>query len=124
MPHPNYTNIEGFRTMIYHRVFGEDGIRGAGNFAWGDPYKPPQEIQPLVKEILPFLSSIFWKRDRPLDKKDLVTVQKIQVQIGITRWIREEWIPFYHYHLRIPLQRLGCRRRSRDGEGSVEFYNI
>jgi hypothetical protein len=118
MPHPNYSNVESFRTMIFKRIFGVDGIRGAGNFAWGDPSERLPETRPLVNEILPFLSSIFWKRDRPLDKRDLVTVQPLQVQMGLIRWIREEWIPFYHYYLRDRLRRLFHRQR-RGGVSSI-----
>jgi hypothetical protein len=119
MPHPNYVNIECFRVRMYNKEFGEDGIRGCGNSAWGDPRKRPKGQQSMVEDLLPLLSGLFWKRDLPQDERDLVTVHQPRKLDGLTLWVKQDWTPFYHYHLRNPLQRLVCRRRPRGGERGV-----
>lgn len=100
MPHPNYINIENLRERMHKKEFGEDGIGEVGSSAWGDPTKRRKTPQPMARQILPLLLSIFWKRDAPRDERDLVTVHQPKNLDGFTRWVKQDWAPFYHHHLR------------------------
>lgn len=68
---------------------------GKGSDAWGDQTRPTEEI-PLSKRILPLIYSIFHPPELTRTDLDLVTTQPRQKVDGLTRWVANEWIPFYH----------------------------
>jgi hypothetical protein len=79
-------------------------IGGQGSEAWGDLYAPENELEPFPTRIKRLLRSIFWARNPPPKKRDLVATHPHRNIDGFTRWIEDEWIPFYH----------GCRQGPKE----------
>jgi hypothetical protein len=106
MPHPNYVNIESLRLKI-----GNDSInriRGAGQSAWGNLDDEQEMPEPALKRILPLFLALFWKPEAPQDKRnlDLVAVNPPPNLDNFTRWVSQDFVPFYHDHVRDPLRNI------------------
>ncbi|KAK0636771.1 hypothetical protein B0T17DRAFT_613453 [Bombardia bombarda] len=84
---------------------------GAGSDTWGDfnEIKELDEEQKrnwvkymkgLMKDLWPLIKHLVVARERPV--RDLVTVHRRKAGDTslLTRWVTEEWIPFYHNHIR------------------------
>lgn len=97
LPQPDYLNIESLRVEM--KGYGEI-IAGAGSSAWGDPRRHQALPEPMAKAIVSLISTFFWKEDGPSDDRDLVATHPPKKLDGLTRWIREDWTPFYHVYLR------------------------
>ncbi|KAH7011101.1 hypothetical protein EDB80DRAFT_384078 [Ilyonectria destructans] len=95
LPQPDSDNIECLRQWLGKADGGNYKIRGKGCDAWGDQTQPTKEI-PLSKRILPLIYSIFHPQEPTRTDLDLVTTQPRQKVDGLTRWVANEWIPFYH----------------------------
>jgi len=97
LPQPDYLNIETLRVEM--KGYGA-AIAGAGSSAWGNPTKQQALPGPMSKAIVSLISNFFWKQDGPSDDRDLVATHPPKKLDGLTRWIREDWTPFYHVYLR------------------------
>lgn len=109
LPEPDNCNVESLRAWISRPDCGNFCIAGRGSEAWGDLYERPDDPDPFSKRIKRLLLSIFWVHDSPPKKPDLVATHPHRNIDGFTRWIEDEWIPFYH----------GCRT-SMNEKGDVE----
>jgi len=78
----------------------EDVIAGAGSSAWGDPTAQQALPKPMAEAMLSLISAFFWKEDGPSDDRDLVATHPPKKLDGLTRWVREDWTPFYHVYLK------------------------
>lgn len=116
MPHPDYVNIEALRVRFKRKSICPDGISGSGAHAWGNPRDEEEMIKPMTERILPLLVSFFWRREPLPDRRDLVTVHQPQNLDRFTRWVKQEWTPFWHNYLR---RRPRHRRPSESGEEFV-----
>ena len=120
LPHPNYDNLDGLCSKIYDEEAEYDGVCGAGNAAWGNLESPPGPPKSMAKSILPLFLNIFWKPEGQLDKRDLVTVHQSKKLDRLTSWVKQDWIPFYHYHLRNRVRAaLRCCQRQEEVKPEV-----
>ncbi|KAH7110731.1 hypothetical protein EDB81DRAFT_954024 [Dactylonectria macrodidyma] len=95
LPEPDSDNVECLRQWLGKADGGNYKIMGKGSEAWGDQTRRKEEI-PLSKRILPLIYSIFQPQEPTRTDLDLVTTQPRQKVDGLTRWVANEWIPFYH----------------------------
>jgi len=95
LPGPDSCNVENLRIWLMRPECGNDCIGGKGSDAWGDIYDAEKDPKPLSRRILLLLRSIFWPRKESPNKLDLVSARPYQKVDGLTRWVAQEWIPFY-----------------------------
>ncbi|RYP04176.1 hypothetical protein DL764_004627 [Monosporascus ibericus] len=95
LPHPDSDNIKTLRQWLKRPDCGNHCIGGKGIDAWGlnDEDDPPSK--PLTQRILPLFISLFRPRPPPVDRLDLAATCPRPPIDGFTRWVSEEWIPFY-----------------------------
>jgi hypothetical protein len=79
-------------------------LEGGGVTLGEDLYERPKEPEPFPTRIKRLLRSIFWARNPSPKKLDLVATHPYRNIDGFTRWIEDEWIPFYH----------GCRQGQKE----------
>ena len=86
-------------------------INGEGAHTWGNPADPQEEEKLTWKKVWCLVHSLFWRSEPEPDGRDLATVHRPKHLDGLTQWVKQEWIPFWHYHLS---QYICCWRRTRD----------
>lgn len=96
LPEPDSCNIEELRKWIKRPEYGNYCIGGHGSDAWGDLYSKEKLPDPLMQRIWLLLRSIFWPPKAPPNTLDLVSTRPLRNIDGLTRWVQQKWIPFYH----------------------------
>jgi len=110
LPEPDRCNVESLQAWLSRPDCGNFCIGGQGSKAWGDLHERPKDPDPFPTLIKRLLLSIFWASNPPPKKLDLVATQPYRNIDSFTRWIEDEWIPFYH----------GCRQGRKEGKEDVE----
>jgi hypothetical protein len=76
---------------------GNHCIGGKGIHAWGRLDATEEEVPPSrARLLLRLLRSIFWAGNPAPNCPDLARIRPRRTVDSCTRWVEEEWVPFYH----------------------------
>jgi len=112
LPEPSTQNVECFRDSLCRTDLGNYFVAGSGSTSWGAMWEDKQRSQPIRQRLWLLLRSVVWAPSRPPTRPDLLTTRPQRNVDGFTRWIREEWVPFYR----------GCLnyKKPQDGGGKAD----
>lgn len=96
LPEPDSYNIESLRVWLKREGDGHYFIKGAGDDIWGNLYEREKDRKSLMRQFLQLLRSIFWSQKAPPNKLDLVATRPPQNIDGLTHWVANNFVPFYH----------------------------
>jgi len=111
LPEPDSYNVESLRVWLKREGDGHYFIKGAGDDIWGNLYEREKDRKPLMRQFLLLLRSFFWSQKAPPNKLDLVATRPPQNVDGLTRWVANNFVPFYH-----ELRNTPWRKNSNDVE--------
>jgi hypothetical protein len=91
-------NVNGVRTWLRDPKLGNFHASGPGQDSWGDPHEPDPQTEPFQAHLIRLLRSvtIFWAEEPKKCHPDLVVPRTRKEIDGFTRWIANDWIPFWH----------------------------
>jgi len=100
LPAADEFNVEGLRIWLRESKLGDFPIKGAGQDVWG-PLRG-KGVKTLTENFVHMLRSltIFWPEtpsEKELESKpDLIVPRKKKEEDGLTQWIANDWLPFWH----------------------------
>ncbi|KAM3070480.1 hypothetical protein ACMFMG_010303 [Clarireedia jacksonii] len=95
LPKADPYNVKSLLAWLRAHGRGDDCIRGPGAHAWGNIPELDKEVQPLWKQFLFLLCSLFWNRRVPDDGLDLIVPKQGRKVDGLTHWVANEFVPFW-----------------------------
>jgi hypothetical protein len=90
--------VNNLHTWLIDPKLGGGRVRGPGQDSWGDlgHSEPPK---PFKAHLIHFLRSltIFWAEKPPkTNHPSLVVPRNLKEIDGFTRWVANDWVPFWH----------------------------
>jgi len=93
---PTDHNMQELAKWMWGTNMGNDNIRGKGSKEIWKSYREPERLGTLP-QITKLLKSIFVRQQsEPVIRHDLVAPRALGSTDGLTRWIEEDFIPFWH----------------------------
>jgi hypothetical protein len=124
LPQPDSFNIDSLRGWIIGLGMGGAKIKGSGRCSWGNVEKAQQKAdRSLGWHLLRLIKSPFWAATPEEICPDLVTPHQPEKIDGFTRWVANNWVPFWEFigewiHRKIP------KRIQGDIEAALEAARI
>jgi len=90
--------VNNLHTWLIDRKLGGGLVRGPGQNSWGD-LGNPDPPKPFKAHLIRFLRSltIFWAEKPPETNHPALAVpRKVKEIDGFTRWVANDWVPFWH----------------------------
>ncbi|KAF5873537.1 uncharacterized protein Bfra_004999 [Botrytis fragariae] len=94
LPRADPYNVETLRTWL--KRVGEHCISGDAACIWGDYTENVVEAKPLKWQFVSLVRSIFWPTAPNPDNLDLIVPRKGHTVDGLTLWVANEFVPFWH----------------------------
>jgi hypothetical protein len=97
LPAAEEFNVNGVRTWLQDPKLGKFAARGPGQDSWGDPNERPEK-KPFQAHLIHLLRSmtILWAEKPKKRHPDLIVPRTRKETDGFTRWVANDWIPFWH----------------------------
>lgn len=103
LPVADEFNVEGLCTWLKEPKLGNFPIKGAGQGVWGPLSGKGLKAHKTLKENLVHMLrslTIFWPETPSEEelkyKPDLIVPRKKKEEDGLTQWIANDWLPFWH----------------------------
>ncbi|APA10290.1 hypothetical protein SS1G_07260 [Sclerotinia sclerotiorum 1980 UF-70] len=94
LPRADPYNVETLRVWI--KRDGNHCISGPAAKAWGDYTESVRKEKPLKWQFISLLRSMFWPAAPQPDILDLVVPRQGHKVDSLTRWVANEFVPFWH----------------------------
>ncbi|KAK3991544.1 putative isoleucyl-tRNA synthetase [Cladorrhinum sp. PSN332] len=95
LPSPSRRNMKELVRWIVSPKAGNFKVKGRGSEAWGKLYEDAEAKPSLGRQFLDLLLSIVRTSSTPTTRPDLVAPRGRKSVDGMTRWIAEEFMPFW-----------------------------
>jgi hypothetical protein len=97
LPQPDGFNIDCLREWIIDPKMGGAKIKGSGRCSWGDVENEQKTYKGLRWHLLRLIKSPFWAGIPEEVCPDLVTPHQPEKIDGLTRWVANDWVPFWEF---------------------------
>ncbi|KAF7901752.1 uncharacterized protein EAF01_007051 [Botrytis porri] len=94
LPRADPYNVETLRVWL--KRVGKHCISGDAACIWGDYTENVGEAKPLRWQFVSLMRSIFWPPATIPDNLDLIVPRQGHTVDGLTTWIANEFVPFWH----------------------------
>ncbi|KAJ8065318.1 hypothetical protein OCU04_006008 [Sclerotinia nivalis] len=94
LPRADPYNVETLRVWL--KRVGDHCIIGPAACTWGDYTESVRKVKPLKWQFTSLLRSMFWPTAPEPDLLDLVVPRQGHKVDSLTRWVANEFVPFWH----------------------------